>query len=207
MGRDRFESAYEGAPPWDIPRPQPEIEALEERGLLRGKVLDAGCGTGENAIFLGSRGHEVCGIDFIPRAIERARAKAHDRGVNVRFEVADALQLGQIGTQFDTIIDCGLFHTFDDADRPTYVASLRQAVKPGGHVHILCFSDHEPPGAGPRRITRDEIVAAFDHGWKVESIEPARFATNDHPEARTFTPGGPHAWLATILRLQDELPD
>jgi len=200
MSKEQFESFYQGKPPWDIPEAQPAIVVLEEAGEIVGSVLDAGCGTGENALYLASRGHEVLGVDFVPAAIERARAKANERGLTARFEVADATELDQLGQTFDSAIDCGLFHTFTDEDRPRYVASLAWAVRPGGRVHILCFSDKEPPGQGPRRITQAEIRDAFRDGWTVESIQETRFKTTDHPEAQTFTPGGPLAYLATIRR-------
>jgi len=200
MGKERFAAFYEGTAPWDIPEPQPAIVALAEAGGIAGSVLDAGCGTGENALYLASRGHEVLGVDFVPAAIERAKAKAAERGSTARFEVADATQLDQLGRTFDSVIDCGLFHTFTDEDRARYVAGLAAVVRPEGKVHILCFSDQEPPGEGPRRITQAEIRDAFRDGWTVESIEESRFKTTDHPETQTFTPGGPLAWLATIRR-------
>ena len=200
MGRERFESAYEGQPPWDIPGPQPEFVRLEATGMIRGSVLDAGCGTGENALYLASRGHEVWGLDFTPVAIERAKAKAKERGLGVHFQVGDALKLDQLGRTFDTVIDCGLFHTFADEERPLYVSGLATVVRPGGSVHIHCFSDQEPPGHGPRRVTQQEIRDAFRDGWQVTEIREARFQPTDHPEAKTFSPGGPKAWLATITR-------
>ncbi|HWT81006.1 MAG TPA: class I SAM-dependent methyltransferase, partial [Candidatus Methylomirabilis sp.] len=155
MERERFESAYEGQPPWDIPGPQPAFARLEAAGMIRGSVLDAGCGTGENALYLASRGHEVWGLDFIPVAIERAKAKAGQRGLDVHFQVGNALKLDQLGRTFDTVIDCGLFHTFADEERPLYVSGLATVVGPGGSVLILCFSDQEPPGQGPRRVTQE----------------------------------------------------
>ncbi len=203
MDRERFETAYQERPPWDIPGPQPVIVELEEAGLIRGAVLDAGCGTGENALYLASRGHEVLGLDYIPAAIERATAKAKERTLDVPFRVGDALMLGELGQNFDTVIDCGLFHTFSDEERPRYVSGLASVVRPGGRVVILCFSDEEPPGQGPRRVTQQELRDAFREGWEVAEIRPARFQTTDHPEAHTFTPGGPRAWLAKIQRSGD----
>jgi cyclopropane fatty-acyl-phospholipid synthase-like methyltransferase len=200
MERSQFETFYQERPPWDIPGPQPAFVALEEAGAISGSVLDAGCGTGENALYLASRGHEVWGVDFVAAAIERATAKAKERGLNVCFQVGDALKLDELNRSFDSIIDCGLFHTFGDEERVAYVSGLTKLLRPGGRCFILCFSEKEPPGAGPRRVSQQEIRATFKDGWSVDEIRDSRFDTTDHPEARTFTPGGPLAWLATIVR-------
>ena len=119
---------------------------------------------------LASRGHEVWGLDFIPVAIERANVKAKERGLGVHFQVGDSLKLDQLGRTFDTVIDCGLFHTFADEERPLYVSALATVVRPGGSVHILCFSDQEPPGQGPSRVTQQEIRDAFRDGWEVQGV-------------------------------------
>ncbi len=203
MSRERFEPMYQGQPPWDIPGPQPAFVEREEAGAITGSVLDVGCGTGENALFLASRGHETWGIDVVPVAIERARAKARERGLEARFEIADALRLETLGRRFDAVIDSGLFHTFDDDQRAAFVASLGRVLKPGGAYHLLCFSDREPPGEGPRRVTEHEIRDAFPGGWEVRSIRESRFATVSGADQPRFSPGGPLAWLATIVRVGD----
>jgi SAM-dependent methyltransferase len=202
MDRELFEQLYQAQAPWDIGRPQPAFVALAEAGAIRGSVLDAGCGSGDNAICLAKRGHEVWGIDFVAEVIERARARAAEQGADVHFEVADALALDRLGRSFDTVIDCGLFHTFDDAQRARYVAGLRGAIHPGGHLHFLGFSEHEPPGEGPRRLTKEEIRAAFpsEDGWRIEAIRDSRFETADYPGGPRFSPGGPRAYLVTVAR-------
>ncbi len=150
---DQFEAMYrQSSPPWDIGRPQDAIVALADAGKIRGRVLDVGCGTGENVLFLAQRGFDVTGIDLAPTAIDRARQKAQDRSLAVTFEIADALDLGALGMAFDTIVDSGLFHVFDDADRRRYVASLAAALTPGGRYFMLAFSDEQPGTWGPRRI-------------------------------------------------------
>jgi SAM-dependent methyltransferase len=191
----RFHDAYEGSPPWDIGRPQGLFVRLEEAGEIRGSVLDAGCGTGENALYLASRGHEVWGVDVVPSAIEKARAKAAERGIAATFQVADALRLGELGRTFDTVIDVGLFHAFGDDERARYVESLAAALVAGGTFHFLCFSDRVPGVTGPRRIREEEIHAAFARGWAVRSIEPAVF--------ETAGPLGPdvEAWAAAVEKL------
>lgn len=193
----RWDSAYEAGsrPPWDIGRPQPAFVRLADGGLLRGRVLDAGCGSGEHALLAAARGADVVGVDVSPRAIERARRKAGERGIAVRFEVADALRLGELGLTFDTVIDSGLFHVFDDADRARYVTSLASVLEPGGTCYLMCFSDRQPGTMGPRRVSQEELRAAFSDGWAVASIVADAFEVN--PGLGTPTA---QAWLATIRR-------
>jgi cyclopropane fatty-acyl-phospholipid synthase-like methyltransferase len=196
--RKTFEDMYQGQAPWDIGKPQPVFIELEESGAIRGSVLDVGCGTGEHVMYLAIRGHDCWGIDFVPVAIERARAKADQRGVPAHFQVADALELDKLGRQFDTVIDSGLFHVFDDEQRSRFVKSLAAVLKLGGTYYMACFSEREPGTEGPRRVTQQEIRDAFRDGWEVQSIRETKFATR--PDGPQFSPGGPHAWLATITR-------
>ena len=190
-----FEGSYRaGTPPWDVGYPQAAFVAAADR--FRGKVLDAGCGTGEHALLAAERGLDATGIDTSETAIERARAKARARGLSVRFLVWDALDLGSLEERFETVLDCGLFHVFDDDDRARYVESLRSAMPAGGLLSLLCFSDLVPPGFGPRRVSREEIHESFDVGWTVRSIEPARWDV-------TFTPSGIPGWFGTIERGPD----
>jgi SAM-dependent methyltransferase len=181
--------------PWDIGRPQPAFVRLADEGRLTGRLLDAGCGTGENALLAASRGADVTGIDVAPTAIARARAKASERGLTARFEVADALDLGHLSLTVDTVIDSGVFHVFGDNDRARYVASLAAALRPAGVCYLMCFSDQQPGTWGPRRVRADELRAAFSDGWAVESITADTFEINPM-EGTTRV----QAWLAVIRR-------
>ena len=193
-----WDAAYQtGVPaPWDIGRPQPAFVRLADRGLLRGRVLDSGCGTGEHTLLAAARGADAVGIDISARAIEQARGKAADRGVAARFEVGDVLGLGSLGLTFDTAIDSGVFHVFDDADRARYVTSLRSVLRLGGTCYLMCFSDRQPGTAGPRRVREDELRDAFRDGWSVMDIAAEAFDLNPG-----FGPDTAQAWLATIRRL------
>jgi 2-polyprenyl-3-methyl-5-hydroxy-6-metoxy-1,4-benzoquinol methylase len=106
-------SYHDGPAPWDIGQPQPAIVRLVSKGGFAGAVLDAGCGTGENTLHVASLGLSVLGIDVAQTALAMAQKKAHDRGIKVEFASADAFQLDRLGRRFETIMDCGLFHTFD----------------------------------------------------------------------------------------------
>lgn len=183
------------APPWDIGRPQPVFQRLAEEGRLTGALLDCGCGTGENSLMAAGHGADVFGVDLSETAVARARQKAADRGISARFEAGDILQMSLPPAAFDTGIDSGLFHSFDDADRPRYVATLAGALRPGGTFFLMCFSERQPGDWGPRRVTEAELRAAFAEGWTVESIEPAVFTINPLPDVPFVD-----AWLGVFRR-------
>jgi SAM-dependent methyltransferase len=188
-----FDAMYAGTPPWDIGRPQPAFLELAERGALRGRVLDVGCGTGEHALMAASFGLEATGIDTSPTAIEIAERKAGERGLTARFLVWDALELGALGDMFDTTLDSGLFHVFDDDDRARYVESLRSAIPSGGWYFMLCFSDRQPGDRGPRRVSEREIRESFAEGWEIDAIEAATMDITIGPMAAS-------SWRASITR-------
>jgi SAM-dependent methyltransferase len=200
--RSTFETAYAGQAPWDIGRPQ--IVFIEAAERITGAILDAGCGTGDNAIFFASRGHKVTGVDYLAEPINRAQRKAAEQGLSPTFVVMNALALNELPETFDTVIDSGLFHVFSDADRRRYVECLGAVLKPGGRLYLLCFSDEEPGAQGPRRIARREIEDAFAKGWKVESVEPARFEVRPDLKDYAFSEGGPKAWFVTVSRTANE---
>jgi SAM-dependent methyltransferase len=192
-----WDASYRDGPaPWDVGQPQPAIVSLASKGGFVGAVLDAGCGTGENALHIAALGLQVLGVDVAETALAIARKKAEDRGIEAEFAVADALQLGRLGRTFETVLDCGLFHTFDGDERRGYVASLGSVTERDGALYVLCFSDVGPDTGGPHRISQDELRAAFDpsNGWNVTAIESNRAQTRYHD-------GGAPAWLATIRRI------
>ncbi len=201
---DRFDEAYRSrSAPWVIGEPQPAIVELQRAGRIQGKVLDVGCGTGEHTIMLTRSGYDVLGVDFAPHAIEAARANAAEKGVDARFEVADAMNLGEPGYQ--TIVDSALFHIFDDADRARYVSSLHAAARPGGLVHVLALSD-AGRGFGPQ-VSESEIRDAFGDGWVLEALETTTYR-GVVQEAQADAIGLPvgtrvdePAWLARARRI------
>jgi SAM-dependent methyltransferase len=189
------EDLYATRPPWDIGRPQPAFLALADAGAIRGRVLDVGCGTGEHVLMAAGLGLDATGVDLASTALRAAEQKARQRGLAARFLRWDARELAALGESFDTVLDCGLFHIFDDNDRIAFVDGLRSVLPEGegGCYFMLCFSDRQPGVWGPRRVTRDEITATFADGWRVDSVEPSTIDI-------TIDPDGVRAWLTSLTR-------
>ena len=192
-GRPWDASYHDGPAPWDIGGPQSAVVRVVCEGGFAGAVLDAGCGTGENALHIASLGLPVLGVDVAETALAMARRKARDRGIAVDFVSADAFRLDLLHRTFDTVLDCGLFHTFNPDERRRYVASLASVTRHGGTLYVLCFSD-AGPDTGPHPVGREALKAAFDRGgWNVVAIAPDRIQTRYHSN-------GAPAWFATIKR-------
>jgi SAM-dependent methyltransferase len=194
-GRPWDASYLDGPAPWDIGEPQPAVLRLAFEGAFAGTVLDAGCGTGENALHVASLGLHVLGVDVAQTAVSIARDKAARRGIDAEFVVADALHLHRLDRVFETVLDCGLLHTFETDERRDYVASLASVTGRGGRLYVLCFSD-AGPDTGPHPISQKELRAAFHRssGWSVSSLGPDRLRTR-------FDAQGAPAWLAKIERI------
>jgi SAM-dependent methyltransferase len=197
MTGEPWDASYRDGPaPWDIGRPQPAVVRLTSEGAFAGAVLDVGCGTGDNALHIASAGSSVVGVDVADTALRIARDRARGRGVEVEFTTADALRLDRLDRTFDSVLDCGLLHTFDGDERLRYVASLASTTRQDGTLYVLCFSDDEPE-TGPHPVTRDELVESFGSGsgWRIAAIDADRIQTRYHDDR------GAPAWCATVKRV------
>jgi SAM-dependent methyltransferase len=195
MTGEPWDASYQDGPaPWDFGGAQPAVIRLAAGGAFAGSVLDAGCGSGENALHIASLGAPVLGVDVAETALALARQKAFDRGINADFITADALHLDRLVRTFDTVLDCGLFHSFDANERPPYVAGLASVTNSDGTLYVLCFSD-EGSDTGPHPVSREDLTTAFNSntGWHIATLEPTKVETRFHDQ-------GAPAWLATINR-------
>jgi len=172
----RGESPAEGVPsvtsvPWDSKAPKESVVGWQEQGLIRGDVLDIGCGLGDNAIYLARHGHHVTALDISPTALITAERRAADAGVDVTFAAADATELTGYDGDFDTIVDSGMFHCLADWARAAYVKAAHRAARPGARLLMSCFSDADPDREiGVSESALRAILAGG--GWTVTSLEP-----------------------------------
>ncbi len=189
------ESYRDRTAPWDIGRPQAAFQRLADEGRWSGTVLDAGCGSGEHTLLAASLGLPALGVDVAETALAMALAKWKERGGPAEFALADALHLERLERTFDTVLDCGLFHTFKEDEQRAYVASLAAVTEPGATLFVLCFREGAPTSEGPHPISEAELRAAFAPaaGWRLTDLEESQIEV-------TFDVGTFPAWLVTVAR-------
>jgi SAM-dependent methyltransferase len=171
-----------GFTPWDG---HPQSVALRELiegtdALPTGSALDVGCGTGDSSIYLARHGWQVTGVDFTPKALEQARAKARAADAVIDFVHADVTHLGQAGINgpFQVIVDNGCFHGMSDGDRDLYVKEISAVAAPGARLLMIAF---KPSGRfGPAGVDQTEIERRFTPAWALISAtdEPRWTAAN-----------------------------
>ncbi|MGB8646287.1 MAG: methyltransferase domain-containing protein [Anaerolineae bacterium] len=164
-----------GRPRWDTGITPPElVHLVEAEHLPPGRALDIGCGTGTNVIYLARHGFDVTGLDFVPRAIQQAQAKARAASVQAELFVADVLAPRSL-PPVDFVLDIGCFHNFDAMARPRYVANLAQWTRSGGHYLVYAFF---PRVMGARRfgISPQEMTACLSPQFRLihSSVDPQR---------------------------------
>lgn len=194
-----FTQMYAGNPPWDTGKPKSPFVAVAEQ--ITGPLLDAGCGTGDTALFFAARGEQVIGIDFVEEAIRRARAKAGERGLAVEFLCKDVMTLVDWDQRFASVIDSGLFHIYHGEERQRYVRGLAQVLQPGGRLFLLSFMEDAPEGG----VSREQLLEVFADGWACESLKAVHLGRGELSEAfqaefpEAF-PTGVQMWFAIIRR-------
>jgi SAM-dependent methyltransferase len=182
-GKPFFEDVYKGRAPWDIQAPQPDLVRMIDEVPPRGRILDAGCGTGDLAIALARMGHAVLGVDFVAAAIDVARARAAalppDQRELVDFTVGDAVRLSEFKGRIDSVVDSGFLHLFNASTRRTIADELASVLPAGGLYYMLGFAVTFPVPSSPRAVTAEEMEALFstERGWVVRVSRAARFRT------------------------------
>lgn len=163
-----------GFTPWDNPTPPPELVALLEAGDPEpARALDVGCGSGRNSVVMARHGWDVTGIDFVPRAVKRARRRFAAEGLDATFVEGDVTRLREAGIAgpFRLFLDVGCFHSIPPPRRAAYADGLAAAAEPGATYLLFAFT----VASGPRpAVPPDEVRATFQRDWESvsEKIDP-----------------------------------
>ena len=168
-----------GFTPWDGHPIAPSLRTLIEGAgdtpaLAATSALDVGCGTGDTSIYLAQHGWQVTGVDFVPKAVKKARAKAAAAGVSVDFRHGDATRLSSegLGTGFGLIVDQGCLHGMSGDDRDRYVREVTAVAAPDARLLLIEFT---PGGSiGVPGVDQAEIERRFTPEWTL-------LATGDQP--------------------------
>jgi cyclopropane fatty-acyl-phospholipid synthase-like methyltransferase len=165
-----FRAAYLlGFKPWDSGVSPPELVSFVE-SRQPGKALDLGCGTGTNTVYLATKGWDATGVDFVPRAVKRAKSKAAQAGVSPRLVVGDVTRLTElgIGDGYDLLLDVGCFHSIPEPGRDGYVRGATAVAAGGATMLLFCFIRRNGRGRfGPPGIARGEVQERFASGWDI----------------------------------------
>mmetsp|Transcript_19554 Transcript_19554/g.30619 ORF Transcript_19554/g.30619 Transcript_19554/m.30619 type:complete len:274 (-) Transcript_19554:35-856(-) len=173
--------------PWDLRKAQPALEEAEKNDLFKGVILDAGCGFGDNAIFLAKRGYKVVGFDFSSEAIEIAQDRAQKSGVSTKteFYTADALKIAESplrGRKFDTILDCACLQCFDLTKQAEYLDNMASVLKPGGAFVLMIVCNQHQLRSWCRGVAwmEEHVQKIFSDktGWMIKGMKQTTFLEN-----------------------------
>jgi SAM-dependent methyltransferase len=171
----------EGVPPWDAGAPRGElVQILNERAIPLGTVLEIGCGTGADAVYLARKGFEVTAVDNSPIALERAHLRAEMANAPVRFVLDDIFGFAAKAGQFDLIYDCGFYHFIRQSDLRRYLDLLWRVTRPGSYCLCLAGSTGEEAEGGPPQVAEEEIRGELGRLFEFVHLRPFRFESRQH---------------------------
>jgi SAM-dependent methyltransferase len=167
---ERWDRPYRGQqrPGWDTGLVAEDLKRAVEEGKIKPcRVVELGCGSGTNAVYLAGLGFEVTAIDVAPTALGIAEAKASEAGVRVRWLLADVLNLPELGT-FDLIFDRGCYHNVRYVDAAGFVRAMCRLTQTGSRALIVSLNRDGPPGVR-EPMMREDFSESFDFVWLHES--------------------------------------
>ncbi|MFZ5830316.1 MAG: class I SAM-dependent methyltransferase [Planctomycetota bacterium] len=182
-GTDWDDHYRQGTPPWDTGRVASElVRVISEQRFKPCTVLEIGCGTGADAIYLARKRFEVTAVDISPIAIERARARAEQEDALLRFVQADVFRFGPTAGTFDLVYDAGFYHSIRQSTLEPYVDLLWRVTRPGSHYLALCGATGETAEGGPPQVSEEDIGNELGRLFEPVQVRPFRFESPNHKE-------------------------
>lgn len=169
QGRRGYSLMYRfGVRPWEIDPISPELVAWAEAYPgPPNRAIDLGCGSGRHAVYLAQHGWKVVGVDFAAPAVEQARRRAHDAGVDADFVVGDVTRLGgiELGPAFQLVLDMKCFHGVPASLHTAYAAGVAGICQPGGTYLLFALAPNRVRRflGAPRGVSSGEVRALFGH--------------------------------------------
>ncbi len=180
-----YSLAYKiGFHPWEDAEEQPgfvdrisELFAKEENGggPPFGTALDLGTGSGIWGLALARRGWRVTGVDLVEKALDRARSRVEEAGLEMRLVQGDVtgLRAAGVGSDFKLVLDTGTFHGLKPGQRVAMGREVSAVAAPDATVLLLGWTPKRR-GPLPRGVSQEEVRAAFP-GWTVSGLGPTGF--------------------------------
>ena len=159
--------------PWDTGVPEIALVNLISgwpQGIRR--VLELGCGTGTNAVWLAEQGLEVTAMDISAKALALAEKRCREHGVQCRLIQTDFLTCTPAG-QYGLLFDRGCFHSMrEEQDRRSFVRQAAVHLKPGGFwLSLIGNKDQVTAAKGPPRMSAAEICTVAEPDFEILSLE------------------------------------
>ena len=190
----------EGQAIWDTGHASSELKRIIESGQIKPcRVLELGCGTGSDAIYLASQGFDVTAIDISPTALDIAEKKARNAGMKVNWLLADILHPPQFLKPFDFVYDRGCYHEVRQHHAGEYVAALESVTRAGSKILILAGNANKDTYwrfEGPPRVREQHIRHDFADGFRLVHLREFRF------DAAPPEHAGALAWSILLERAQ-----
>jgi SAM-dependent methyltransferase len=173
----------EGTPPWETGTPARELVRVVQEGRLpRGSVLELGCGTGADSVYLARKGFEVTAIDSAPTALDRARTRAELCGASIRFVQDDVFRFARNSGAFDIIYDAGFYHFIRRSDLDRFLDLLWRVTRPGSYYFALAGAVGEQAEGGPPQVAEEEIRSELGRLFEFLHLRPFQFESPCRPE-------------------------
>lgn len=181
--------------PWDTGVVSQELQNIINNCHIKPcKVLDVGCGTGTNSVYLASQGFQVTGVDASSFAIEQAWQKAKAANVSCLFKTVNLFDHPQLDGPFDFIFDRGCFHILRKTDEVQAVSLFKTNLRVSGLLLILAGNANDPIKEGPPKVSEEEFHHAFDQDF--EFVRFKEFNFDLHPDTNLK----PLGWSVLLKR-------
>ena len=187
-----------GNPPWETGQPSSELaRVIAEEKIQPSRVIELGCGSGINAVWLAQQGFDVTAADFNRLAIDKARERAAAAGVPIRFILADVLDWKEDCQPFPFFFDRGCYHAVRSVDVQAYLRTLQRVTASGSTGLILTGNAREPrvPGQGPPVVSSEELYMEFEPAFEIVRLREFRFDTTPEKGMPAFL-----AWSCLLRR-------